>query len=168
VYLRGGQRGSSSTCSCQLSTSTSNVYVYVGISVNVRLLCFRHISRLHPKIFTDFQQSKRLTDTNSQPTMFSHLSIVSNGGQYYSRNHSKQIAITQSLLHDVIIGCGIPVSIVDNPRFVKFMQVVDPKYKLPCRQTITNTLIPDAVSLKKQRLKDALREAKSVAITVDI
>ena len=36
------------------------------------------------------------------------------------------------------------------------------------RQTVTNTLIADAVSEKKQQLKDALRKAKFVAITVDI
>ncbi len=48
--------------------------------------------------------------------------------QPYSLQHPHQKAIDASLIKNLIIGCCLPISLVENEHFREFMKVVDPWY----------------------------------------
>jgi hypothetical protein len=50
--------------------------------------------------------------------------------QPYNLQHPHQKAINASLIKNLIIGCCLPISLVENKHFREFMNVVDPRYVL--------------------------------------
>jgi hypothetical protein len=88
--------------------------------------------------------------------------------QKYGPRHEEQLKITKSLADNVIIGCGLPVSLVESKSFAKFMSDVNPKYQLPSRYHVTSKLIPQTREKRVTDLNSQLDEAKYVALTVDI
>jgi hypothetical protein len=85
----------------------------------------------------------------------------------YSTNHPRQKAITSSIISDLIIDCSLPLSLVENPSFRRFMALVDPKYVNASRSTVTSHVSAIAEQLEKE-IKDKLAEADYVSVTVDI
>jgi len=85
----------------------------------------------------------------------------------YSLGSSRQRAITDAIINDLVIGCGFPLSMMQNDHFRHFMSV-DPKYRVPCRQTLSYSLIPKKVDEKRDNLKEHLASCTSVALTADI
>jgi len=69
---------------------------------------------------------------------------------------------TQVIINDPVIGCGFPLSMVQNDHFRHFMSVTDAKYRPPCRQTLIYSLIPKKVDEKRDSLKKHL-----TVVTVD-
>lgn len=45
-----------------------------------------------------------------------------------------------------LVSNNQPALVVDNQAFNNFVEELNPRFKLPCRQTVTNRLIPDYVS----------------------
>lgn len=75
--------------------------------------------------------------------------------------------LTESLIKNVIISCGLPISIVDNPHFRRFLSDLDSKFAPPCRQTVTNSFLPQYLQEKKMKLEVSLKECSDVALTTD-
>ena len=48
--------------------------------------------------------------------------------QPYTLQHPRQKAINASLIKNLIIGCCLPISLVENQHFREFMKVVDSRY----------------------------------------
>jgi hypothetical protein len=61
-----------------------------------------------------------------------------------------------------------PLSIVEGNGFRKFVELLDPKYVLPTRATLSRTIIPRMAAEEKRRLSDALHCASFVALTTDM
>lgn len=59
-----------------------------------------------------------------QPKMSSFVKV---GDPVYGINHPRQLAINNSIIHDLIIKCSLPLSIVENNDFRHFLHVVEPK-----------------------------------------
>lgn len=93
--------------------------------------------------------------------------IKSTSVPVYSSKHPQQIAITQSILADLIVGCNMPLSIIENPSFHRFLSVVDAKYSPVSRRTITSKL-DNLVAERQDKLKHDLVKADNVSVTVDI
>ncbi|XP_073728840.1 E3 SUMO-protein ligase ZBED1-like [Misgurnus anguillicaudatus] len=60
-----------------------------------------------------------------------------------------------------------PLSVVEDKGFRAFVNTLDPKYRIPCRQT-TKQLILERYSKEKQALKDQLTAVQSVCLTTDL
>jgi len=86
----------------------------------------------------------------------------------HPHSQCKQKLLTTSLVDNVIVKCGLPVSIVDNVHFRKFLAELDPRYATPCRQTVTRTVIPQLVEDKRNAVRSFLDSVSSAALTVDI
>jgi hypothetical protein len=52
-----------------------------------------------------------------------------------------------------IVGKHQPLSLVDDPLFVEMLAEFDNRYRLMCRQTLTNTLIFNAYNKVTERIK---------------
>lgn len=85
----------------------------------------------------------------------------------YSCRHPRQAAITNALINDLIVGCSLPLSLVENEHFRHFLYVMDSKYTPSARATLALTLERTAVALK-EKLKNELKCANTVNVTVDI
>ena len=86
----------------------------------------------------------------------------------YDLKHPRQKAINDALVKDVIIKCGLPLSIVDHPDFRHFLHVMDPLYVPVARSTITSVTIPGMMKAKKELIRSRLAEVSSVSVTTDI
>ncbi len=76
--------------------------------------------------------------------------------------------LTKSIVEDLIVGCDLPISIVENDHFRCFMATVDPQYGVPCRRTVVNYHLPALLQAKKEAMMKLLSFATDVALTVDI
>jgi hypothetical protein len=86
----------------------------------------------------------------------------------YDRNSSRQRAITQSLIQDLIIGCSLPLSIVENPHFRNFLRVLDGRYTPVARSTICMSKLPQMVETGKRAIIQKLSGVSCLTLTVDI
>ena len=60
-----------------------------------------------------------------------------------------------------------PVSLVDDNSFEDFIKFFDPRLTVPCRKTVTQTLLPDLYQQAKKKLMDELLLVNYVALTTD-
>jgi hypothetical protein len=86
----------------------------------------------------------------------------------YPASHPRQKMLCRSIVENLIVKGGVPLSFVDNAGFRKFVADIDPKFSVPCRQTITYTTLPQLLSSKHSLMKDMLASAHDVALTIDI
>jgi hypothetical protein len=112
------------------------------------------------------------TSTTSSSDHCRQLSIDSMIGvkaqEKYGSRHPDQIKITTSLVQNLIVDCGLPISIVENEGFHKFMDIVHAKYKLPYRSQVTSALLPKLREKKQDLLRELLSKARTVSLTMDI
>lgn len=59
------------------------------------------------------------------------------------------------------------LSLVDDPAFINFVKFLDPRIKLPCRNTVTHTLLPDLYHEAKSKLVEELNLVKHISLTTD-
>lgn len=104
-----------------------------------------------------------LTDPTQPP-----ISVFASSVQLYSPNSPRQQAITRSILQDLIVGCSLPLSIVENPYFRNFLNVLDSRYTPVSRTTLTEKLIPDLVTKVKGDIIKALEVQANIAVTTDL
>ena len=67
--------------------------------------------------------------------------------------------LCKSIVENLIVKGGLPISFVDNDGFRKFLADIDPKCNAPCRQTVTHTHLPQLLSTKRLSVADLLASA---------
>ena len=85
----------------------------------------------------------------------------------YARGHPRQTMLADSIVQNMIIGCNLPVSLVDHPKFRKVFFDFDSKFSMPCRQTVTSSMIPKYLKVRKEHLIEHLKEVHYVSLTAD-
>ena len=66
-----------------------------------------------------------------------------------------------------VVKMNMPISIVENEAFVRFCSSMNNRFRVPCRQTLTNKIIPQQADSIKRRLKDSLQCIQHCGITCD-
>ena len=61
-----------------------------------------------------------------------------------------------------------PMSIVDDVGFVRLLQTIEPRYSIPSRKYITDTVLPRIHSDVLEKVKNELEEARWISCTSDI
>lgn len=95
-----------------------------------------------------------------------------------SDNMKKYITITNPLplfkskifdnqLIKVIVKEYLPFRIVESSEFKRFIAMLNPGYKLPCRKTVSHSLIPQLYIATKENVKLKLINAEAVSLTTD-
>ncbi|CAF1088112.1 unnamed protein product [Brachionus calyciflorus] len=77
----------------------------------------------------------------------------------------KQTALNSRLV-DFIVLNNLPFSVVDTIEFEKLMKEAIPTYSVPCRQTVSNNLLPEKGNLVKEKLE--LSKIEFCSLTCDI
>ena len=74
---------------------------------------------------------------------------ANNDSAAYGARHPRQTAITDALINDLVIGCSLPLSIVENEKFRHFLAVIDSRYTPLARATIAQNLRTKLQQLSK-------------------
>ncbi|KAL7403893.1 hypothetical protein ABVT39_006519 [Epinephelus coioides] len=126
----------------------------------------RHPERKHRERYLEYKAgpaSLAMADTTQQT-----ISSFAQRVHLYTPNSSRQQAITQAILQDLVIGCSLPLSLVEDPNFRHFLSVMDCKYTPVSRTSLTEKQIPYLVSKVKDDIIKALEAQASVALTTDL
>ena len=128
---------------------------------------FRHLRRRHPDTYNEYEQQRDGQSKDANQTSMSSF-VAPTDGKFYTSMHPRQRLLSNSLALNLIVSCGLPMSIVDNPHFRQFVADLDPKFAIPCRQTLSNTILPEVLRIKQEKLKEFLASCEHVALTADI
>ena len=60
-----------------------------------------------------------------------------------------------------------PLSLVEDEHFRDFIKAIDPRITLPCRSTLTKTILPAIYAETKGKLAVELSQAKYISLTAD-
>uniref|UniRef100_A0A3Q3BF94 HAT C-terminal dimerisation domain-containing protein n=1 Tax=Kryptolebias marmoratus TaxID=37003 RepID=A0A3Q3BF94_KRYMA len=88
--------------------------------------------------------------------------------QLYSPQSPRQQAISEAIVQDLIIGCCLPLSLVENGHFKHFLEVLDSKYTPISRKTVSERRIPELVRKVKETVLEKLKTQRSVSLTTDL
>lgn len=113
--------------------------------------------------FLEYKAAQDQTDV-AQPSVSACFSNV----LVYISKSPRQQAINASIIKDLVIGCGLPLALVENCYFRKFLKVMDSKYTPISKSTISEKRIPVLVNQVKQTIVERLQRQPSVSVTVDI
>ena len=75
--------------------------------------------------------------------------------------------ITRALV-DVIAGNLLPFSLVESEEFAALMNVLEPRYNLPCRKSMSSKLINDRKQYIEDKLCATFGSIDKMSVTVDI
>ncbi|CAF1635886.1 unnamed protein product [Rotaria sp. Silwood1] len=76
----------------------------------------------------------------------------------YNVNHSRQIQLSKSIVQNLIIDFGLPLSIVEHEAFNRFMNTIDPKFTMTSRRTLSRTTILRLYDIMNDELKKFLTD----------
>jgi hypothetical protein len=85
-----------------------------------------------------------------------------------STSNKRQQQLDNSIIRNLIVDMSLPLSIVENESFNKFMQDVDPKYKVINRRDITRSHLPAAHAKCVKKIQEICAQASNVSLTLDI
>ena len=124
---------------------------------------------MHKEKHHAYEKAKEMKDDEgtSQQSLDVFFKMNNSAKKYGSRNEM-QLKIVNSLKENLIIGCGLPLSVVENECFRQFMNDVHPKFNMPFRPAITQKLIPAVKDKQIGQITEQLSVVKRVSFTVDI
>ena len=86
----------------------------------------------------------------------------------YGIKHPAQMQRSKWFVQNIVVGCSLPMSLVENQSFRQFVHDLDPKFTLPSRHHVSAALIPSLWDTKNAAVCNLLGQARSVSLTVDI
>ena len=84
-----------------------------------------------------------------------------------STSNQRQQQLSNSIVLNLIVNMGLPLSIVESAYFKKFMSDVDPRFKSISRRDIIRLFLPRLQKKCASKLKDICSESKHVSLTHD-
>lgn len=131
----------------------------------------RHIKDSHPNYYESWQQKLQTIGSKNQKKitdmMVVHKSKFSHSSTY-SAIHPRQIELQKSIVEDLIIELGLPLSIVERQGFNNFMFRVDPKFSTISRRTLSRSTLPNLYAKMLDGLKLFFSKAKWISLTLDL
>jgi hypothetical protein len=71
-------------------------------------------------------------------------------------------------MENCIVSYGLPLSIVDNDHFKKFVHDLDSKFTVPSRDSIMSMHLPWLLLKVEEKVRQTAEEAACLSLTVDI
>jgi hypothetical protein len=125
----------------------------------------RHMKTNHEKIYEEWLSKKNANLDTKQRNIDDMIKKKTNK---YSSTDPRQVKLTESIIKDLIIECGVPLSLVDQDGFKNFMEVVDPMFSLLSRRQITRDKLPKLHDKMIGKLKLLCDTAEYVSVTLDV
>jgi len=108
----------------------------------------RHVRECHKEAFNtwtnELNKSKFMSSNKSANKITNHFSKTKHKSQSsrskYDANHPRQVELSMTIIKDLIIKLGVPISIVERSAFIHFIETVDPKFSRASRRTLCRTV----------------------------
>jgi len=84
----------------------------------------------------------------------------------YDKDSEKYRQITERLVEFIVVT-NQPLSIVDEKPFIKFLSLLDNKYKIPGRQTLSDKYLKESCEKIKKIIHKNLENVEFVSVTLD-
>lgn len=132
----------------------------------------RHIKDFHTNQYEIWQDKiqqvsstqKKITDSMAVEKI-KHARVPN---AMYSSNHPRQIELQKSVVEDLIVELGLPLSLVEREGFINFMNRVDPQFKMVSRRSITRTALPSLYKKMMDGLNMFCTSAECISLTLDV
>jgi len=142
-----------------------------GVTSNIN----RHVKCQHGKEYQEWLTQLKQFDNKDQKKI-SSIFIKNNettktssfSKSLYNNNHPRQIQLSQSVVQNLIIDLGLPLSIVERQSFIKFMNIIDPKFTMTSRRTLSRTTVPSLYNAMNDELKKFCNQSQFISLTLDI
>lgn len=139
----------------------------IGVTSNLN----RHVKTRHRVEFD--QWSKQLSEGDAnQPKLVDYVTKKNQSSpclkRSYRANHERQKELQNAIVQDLIIDLGLPLSLVERPGFLQFMNTVDSKFSVISRRTLGRTTIPNLYNKMNESLKQFCSSAEFISLTLDI
>ena len=125
----------------------------------------RHMKRKHNIVYEEWLVKKNVNTDMKQRTLDD---MIKEKTSKYLSTDFRQVKLTESIVKDLIIECGLPISLVDQDGFKSFMAAVDPMYSLLSRRQITRDKLPKLHDRMIMKLKALCNNAEYVSVTLDV
>ena len=125
----------------------------------------RHMKTKHENIYEEWLAKKNAKTDNKQQNLDD---MFKRKTKKYSSTDPRQVRLTESIIKDLIIKCGVPLSLVEQNGFKNFMQIVDPMYSLLSRRQIARDKLPKLYDKMIMRLKTLCDNAEYISVTLDV
>lgn len=132
---------------------------YTGSTTNLD----QHARRKHGQEYGEFNKQERAASSSTQPRT---EDAISNFFRQLGPNSARAKEITASVTRFIAKGL-CPYSIVEWEGFQDLIHTLEPRYKIPSRNHITNTCMPALYAQVKSQVEKELANAERVAITTD-
>lgn len=107
------------------------------------------------------QPSNSKTFTTTQSTL--EDSFISK----WKIDDPRSVPITKSIAEMIAVD-NQPISVVEDKGFNRLMQLVKPKYQMPSRKHVGETVIPQLYEQLKKTIQDELSKTNTVSVTSDM
>ena len=131
--------------------------------------CWRHLKHLHKEEFAKIEETKATLASRKdyEPVKKQQkIDAFFQTSSQYKPNSFKKKQLDQALIEMIVTDLN-PLSVVEKPGFVNFIQQIDPKYKLPSRRVVSESLIPKYYNGKLKELQSSLEDVEFVSLTTD-
>lgn len=112
----------------------------------------------------DKWKSARSTLTQPNQPLMSHFTKCET---VYASSNCRQKELKNAIVNNLIISGNMALSIVETKWFSNFMHFVDPKFAMPSRKQVANTVF-QAYKSKRQALLNKLSATDDVSLTLDM
>ena len=140
-----------------------------GVTSNIN----RHIKSQHANEYKDWfsQLHSNSKDQKKISEMFTtkrNKPADAPAKAVYNKNHPRQIQLNQSIVDNLIIDLGLPLSLVERSAFIQFMNTVDPKFTMTSRRTLSRSTIPRLYAEMNEKLKALCDQSRFISLTLDL
>lgn len=119
----------------------------------------KHLKAKHPAEYREFTS----TTVERQPTLEQMLAKR----EKMSRDNPRALKITDALAEYIALD-DQPLSVVDNLGFRRLLCILEPRYEIPSRNHITDTVLPKLHDFTKKHIRNLLQDVKTLSFTTDI
>lgn len=102
--------------------------------------------------------------STAPPTVFQRQTLLSSRFQIPSKTELTKV--TKGITN-LLASTGTPYSFVELDAFQKFMAIVCPHYKVPCRTTFSERFIPQLYSETRETIAMMIRDVPFMSLTTD-
>ena len=117
----------------------------------------------HEKCVAERQTNSKKTKISTQMTLQESVSF----SKKYPRDSSRCKKLDNALIEMIATDLQ-PSTIVEDPGFLKYTTLLDPRYEPPSRRTIMRRILPEKYTTVKEAIQQKLLLASDVAVTTDI
>jgi hypothetical protein len=126
-----------------------------------------HVNTVHPK---EADAYRRSISMNSKPFLPDQQSLADafKNKTKFKRSDSMQIAINNSIVGNLVIGCRLSIYLVENQSFRNHQLLTESKW-VPCTgKWISESSLPEKKTKGKEKLKSLNGSLNSISVTIDI